>query len=80
MSGIIHDLVISLPARSGYGLPTIYFLIQALGILAERTEHGRRWGLGQHWSTLLVIVLPTPLLFHPAFLERVIVPFVEALR
>jgi hypothetical protein len=84
VSGLIHDLVISLPARGGYGLPTGYFVIQGLGVLAERSQLGRRIGL-QHGIrgrifAIVVTAAPAFWLFHPAFVLRVIVPFMQAIH
>jgi hypothetical protein len=80
-SGVIHDLVISVPAEGGYGGPAAFFLIQAVALLLERSEFGRRLGLGQGWRgwafTLLVLLVPSGLLFHRPFLTVVIVPFVD---
>ena len=83
VSGVVHDAVISLPAGGGYGLPTVFFLIQAAAILLERGRWGRAAGLGhgvRGWLfCLAALLLPCPLLFHPPFVLRVVVPFLHAL-
>jgi hypothetical protein len=84
VSGLIHDLVISLPARGGYGLPTLYFLLQGAGVTVERSRFGKRLGLGQGvrgWL-FMVIFLTAPVfwLFHPWFVLRVILPFMRAIH
>lgn len=84
ISGVIHDLVISLPARGGYGLPTLFFLIQAAGISLERSRVGKSAGLGQGligWLwTAAVLIVPSPLMVHEAFRERVVIPMLESLQ
>ena len=83
-SGLVHELVISVPAAGGYGAPTIFFTLQAIGMLVERTGVGRRIGLGQRWSgwafAMFVLVAPVYLLFHPPFVGRIVLPFMRALR
>ncbi|MEX0716818.1 MAG: MBOAT family protein [Planctomycetaceae bacterium] len=76
-SGLLHEIAISVPVRAGYGLPLAYFALHALAMRLESrhlaaTFHQRRW-LGRIW-TLAWIVLPLPLLFHPWFVQGVIVP------
>jgi hypothetical protein len=82
-SGLIHDFVITLPARAAYGRPTLYFLIQFAGILLERTKTARRLGLARGvrgWTYAVTFLLvPVPLLFPPAFVFNVIAPFLKAI-
>lgn len=83
-SGLIHDLVISLPARGGYGLPTLYFVVQGIGVAVERSKFGTRLGLGhgvRGWC-FMVTLLTAPVfgLFHPWFVLRVILPFMRAIH
>lgn len=82
-SGVVHDLVISLPPRGGYGLPTLYFLIQCAGLFAEKSKVGKRVGLGAGWRgrlfTALVVAAPVYWLFHPPFVLKVVLPFLHRL-
>jgi D-alanyl-lipoteichoic acid acyltransferase DltB (MBOAT superfamily) len=83
-SGLVHDLVISLPARAGYGLPTGYFVLQGLGVMFERSDQGRQLGLQKGLSgrlfALLITSVPAFWLFHPPFVHGVILPFMYAIR
>jgi alginate O-acetyltransferase complex protein AlgI len=83
LSGLIHDLLISLPARGGYGLPTLYFLIQGAGVIFEHSRLGRAMGLGhgvRGWFfTALVTIVPVFWLFHPPFIHHVILPMLTAI-
>jgi alginate O-acetyltransferase complex protein AlgI len=83
MSGLIHELVISLPAGAGFGLPTAYFLVQGLGILAERSSAGKRLRLDSGvagWGfTMLIVAGPAFFLFHPPFVRHVIHPFMRSI-
>jgi predicted DCC family thiol-disulfide oxidoreductase YuxK len=83
VSGLIHELVISLPAGAGFGLPTAYFLVQGLGVLAERSPAGKRLHLSTGivgWVfTIIVVASPAFWLFHPPFVRQVIIPFMRSI-
>jgi hypothetical protein len=81
-SGLYHEIV-SFIAQSGYGGPTLYFLLQYLGISIENIRPIRRqiqahpW-LGRAW-TLAVVVLPVGLFLHQALVDDYLLPlFAEA--
>jgi hypothetical protein len=84
VSGLIHDAVISFTAGGGWGLPTLYFVIQAGAVYLERSSLGRRLGLGRGFVGWLfafaVIAGPAGLLFHRPFIEHVVVPMVRVIQ
>ena len=83
VSGLIHELVITLPARGGYGLPTAYFLLQGLGLVLERGALGGKLapgaGVRGRAFAFLVAAVPAFWLFPPIFVRNVILPMLHAI-
>jgi predicted DCC family thiol-disulfide oxidoreductase YuxK len=77
ISGLLHELVISVPAHAGFGLPTAYFALQGLGMVLQR--QGSRNAFSRRLTTWIVVVGPVFWLFHPPFIERVVVPFLRVI-
>lgn len=82
VSGLVHELVISVPVRAGWGLPTAYFVFQGAVLALERSRFGKRLGLGGGWRgrvlAWVAIAGPAFFLFHPPFVRGVILPMLAA--
>ena len=79
ISGIFHEVALSLPVGSGYGLPMLYFILQSIFVLAERKFiHKFSPTMCKTW-TFMCLLLPFPLLLHAAFINGVMLPFVKFL-
>jgi D-alanyl-lipoteichoic acid acyltransferase DltB (MBOAT superfamily) len=82
-SGLIHDIVISVPAGGGYGGPTAFFVVQPVAMVVERSSVGRRLRFGSGWRGWMfaaaVLIMPAGLLFHSCFIHAVVIPFMRAL-
>jgi alginate O-acetyltransferase complex protein AlgI len=78
-SGLLHELALSLPVYSGYGLPTLYFVIHAFVVLFEKFLVTRQIAflknkvLARLW-VFFWLVIPIPLLFHMSFLKHIVYP------
>ena len=75
ISGLLHELAISLPVGRGFGLPTLYFVLHGAATTGERRLGVHRWPgwLARSWTWTLVLA-PLPLLFHTAFREALVLP------
>jgi hypothetical protein len=78
-SGILHELALSVPVNSGYGLPLLYFVIQGSLVLLEKalTDRGATFLQNKaiaHIWVFFWVVIPAPLLFHTAFITKVVWP------
>lgn len=83
VSGVVHDVVISVPTGGGFGGPSLYFVVQGVAIFVERSAPGRRLGLAACWRgwvfTMVVLLVPIFGLFHSAFVLKIMVPFLQVI-
>ena len=79
LSGLLHELAISVPVGAGFGLPLLYFLVHGGLVLAERAlsraGHPLTGWIGRLWVFFWVLA-PLPILFHRPFLAGVIWPLI----
>ncbi|POY38957.1 hypothetical protein C3K47_00185 [Solitalea longa] len=78
-SGFLHELAITVPAGAGFGLPTIYFLLQAIAIIIEGEIKRLSIFKNQFIAKLWVfswLILPIQLLFPPEFIRVIIWPII----
>ncbi len=73
VSGLLHEVALSLPVQSGYGLPLVYFVIQLMLVVAEQKFFIRK--PGSVW-VIAGLIIPLPLLFHPSIMKAVFWQFV----
>ena len=78
-SGLLHELAISVPVKSGYGLPMLYFMIHGSVVFVEKMLFRKNILFLQNkfFAKLWVIfwlIVPVPLLFHDRFLQEIIWP------
>jgi alginate O-acetyltransferase complex protein AlgI len=79
ISGLLHELALSVPARAGYGLPLLYFSLHGLLVAVERRlpwGAGRGGELARRVWTLGWVLLPVLLVFHPPALRALVLPLV----
>jgi alginate O-acetyltransferase complex protein AlgI len=80
-SGALHEVAISLPVLTGFGGPSLYFVLHGLLVLIERTLERRgagvaTWGWLSHVWVLFWLAAPAWILFHVPFLKGCIWPLI----
>jgi hypothetical protein len=79
LSGLLHEMAISVPVRAGFGLPLMYFLMHGGLVLVERVLSRAGYPLsgwaGRAWVMFWVLA-PLPILFHRPFLAGLIWPLI----
>ena len=81
-SGLLHELAISLPVKSGFGKPFAYFIMQAVLIMSIDTYFIKKQSNNfiRTFVLLACLFLPIFLLFHKQFVLQIVLPLVNYLK
>lgn len=82
ISGLVHDLAVSYPVQTGWGKPTLYFILQGCLMQVEASLlRIKTWALlPRRLWTCLCILAPVPLLFHSAFRDEFVLRFLNYMK
>lgn len=79
-SGLLHEIAITVPIRSGYGGPTLYFMVQALLVRLEgKYNWNKSMGILYKPTMILMLIFFIPFLFPPRFVSEVLGKLIEHL-
>ncbi|OJJ20274.1 hypothetical protein BKI52_17560 [marine bacterium AO1-C] len=70
VSGLLHEIAISLSVMKGFGLPLLYFAIHGFLMQVEKRLFKKR--KPGTWWVVASLVFPLPILFHPHFVNEVV--------
>jgi hypothetical protein len=79
LSGLLHEVAITLPVSAGFGMPTLYFIIQGCAVAAEKKMEKQSITLLKNkliaklW-VLFWLIAPIYFLFPSPFIEQVVWP------
>jgi hypothetical protein len=75
LSGVLHELAVSVPVQADYGGPLAYFTLHALLTAAEPRLRIVHWpSVTARLWTWIWILAPLPLLFHTPFRDALVAP------
>lgn len=75
VSGLLHELAITVPVGGGYGLPTLFFLVHGAFCVLEKKN-----SVTMGMLCGLVLVFGVPFLFGNKFVEEVILPSRDVMK
>jgi alginate O-acetyltransferase complex protein AlgI len=85
LSGLLHEVAITLPVNAGFGMPTVYFIIQGFAVLAEKKMERQSVSflknrvIAKMW-VLFWLITPIGFLFPSQFIKQIVWPLTNLIN